>query len=351
MTTDTETIGIGVIGAGKIAEAYHLPAIAATQGARLVAVADVVAERATEMAAKFGFAGAYGDWRRVIDRSDVDAVLLLTQYEARRQVVPAAAEAGKHVFTQKPLAGSVAEGEELAAVVRRAGVRLVTSFMHNYFPETRVTKRLLDEGDIGPIQFVRQRNAIRQTYARALELRGATWDIGPHGVGMIHHLTGSRIARVQAMMTGATAADSPAERLDVRDGRSIDTLAVMNYTLADGRVVAHEVHWTSAGGTNSWLTELFGSRGVLLLRPHVTEGTVAVSRRSESGRRSEKWDYPPVEPEAPRGLFHHQLFVDDVRFDRQESASIEDGLATLRVIEAAYRSAETGLAMDIAPSR
>jgi predicted nucleotidyltransferase len=119
-----DAAGIGVVGAGKIAAAYHLPAIAAVQGVRLVAVADVVPGRASDVAGQFGFAEAYIDWRRVIDRPDVDAILLLTQYEARREVIPAAAAAGKHIFTQKPLAASVAEGEELAAVVRRAGVRL-----------------------------------------------------------------------------------------------------------------------------------------------------------------------------------------------------------------------------------
>ncbi|HET7767470.1 MAG TPA: hypothetical protein VFN74_01770, partial [Chloroflexota bacterium] len=59
------------------------------------------------------------------------------------------------------------------------------------------------------------------------------------------------------------------------------------------------------------------------------------------------WEYPPVETEAPRGLYHHQLFIDDLRFNRHESATAEDGLATLKVLAAAYRSAETGQPIDI----
>jgi predicted dehydrogenase len=57
-----------------------------------------------------------------------------------------------------------------------------------------------------------------------------------------------------------------------------------------------------------------------------------------------------VEPEIPRGFFHHQRFVDDVRFGRHESASLEDGLATLRVVEAAYHSVETGAESSPTPS-
>jgi predicted dehydrogenase len=348
-----ETIGIGVVGVGRIAAGYHLPAIAAVQGVRRIAVADVAPGRAQEMASRFGFEHAHEDYRRVLDRPDVDAIFLFTQYEAHREVILAAAGAGKHVFTQKPLAGSASEGEALVAAVKQARVRLVTSFMHNYFPETRLAKQLLDEGAIGRLVFLRQRNATHNTYERALELRGAVWDIGPHGIGMIHHLTGARIVRVQAMMDVFT---KPPDRRDLRGGRPVDTLAVMNYTLSDGRLVNHEVQWTAEAGTLAWNTELFGEQGGILLRPHTAQGLVAISRREPSVRdtgqgrtpaRAGAWEYPPVEAEQPRGLFHHQLFVDDVRFNRYESASPEDGLATLRVLEAAYRSAAEGNTVDV----
>jgi myo-inositol 2-dehydrogenase/D-chiro-inositol 1-dehydrogenase len=338
----TPDVGIAVVGAGRIAANYHLPALSAAEGARLVAVADIDEARAQEVASQFGYEHAFADYRRVLDRKDVDAICLFTQYEARAEVVAACAAAGKHVFTQKPLAGTVKEGEAMVAAANKARIRLVTSFMHNYFPETRLTKQLLDDGAIGSLVFMRQRNATRNSYERALELRGATWDIGPHGIGMIHHLTGTRITRVQAMMD---ATNKPAEKRDIRGGRAVDTLAVMNYTLSDGRLVAHEVQWTSEAGTLAWSSELFGETGGILLRPHTAEGPVALSKKT--GSRERAWEYPTVEPETPRGLFHHQLFIDDLRYDRHQSATAEDGLATLRVLEAAYRSAETGLPVNI----
>ena len=345
-------IGIAVVGAGRIAAGYHLPALRTLTGVRLVGVVDIDETRAQEVAGRFGYEHAFTDYRRVLERSDVDAVCLFTQYEARREVVVACAQAGKHVFTQKPLAGTVQEGEEMVAAARKGGIRLVTSFMHNYFPETRLTRRLLDDGAIGSLVFMRQRNATRNSYERALELRGATWDIGPHGIGMIHHLTGARIVRVQAMMD---AFNKPAELRDVRGGRAVDVLAVMNYTLSDGGLVAHEVQWTSEAGTLAWSSELFGDQGGILLRPHTGRGLVAISRRDRAAkgdapgaaRGAGGWEYPDVEREEPRGRYHHQLFVDDVRFDRYESATAEDGLATLKVLEAAYRSAEDGQPVDV----
>ncbi|MGI8914780.1 MAG: Gfo/Idh/MocA family protein [Chloroflexota bacterium] len=253
-----DRIGIGVIGVGQIARGYHLPAIAALDGVRCVAVADVVPGRAEEIARQYGFQHADEDYRRLLDRPDIDAIFLFTQYEAHRAVILAAAAAGKQVFTQKPLTGSVAEGEALVAAVRQAKVRLVTSFMHNYSPETRLAKRHLDAGAIVRLFFLRQRNATHNRYERAVELRGATWDIGPHGIGMIHHLSGARIVRVQAMMDVFTRS---ADQRDQNGGRPIDTLAGMNYTLADGCLVSHEVHWTAEAGTTAWLTELFGDTG------------------------------------------------------------------------------------------
>ena len=341
--TGAREVGIAVVGVGRIAAGYHLPALAACQGARFVAVVDIDEGRAQEVASRFGYEHAFTDYRRVLERKDVDAICLFTQYEARREVVVACAEAGKHVFTQKPLAGTAKEGEEMVAAAKKRGTRLVTSFMHNYFPETRLTKQLLDEGAIGKLAFMRQRNATRNSYERALELRGATWDIGPHGIGMIHHLTGARITRVQAMMD---VFNKPPTQRDVRSGRAVDTLAAMNYTLDDGRLVSHEVQWTSEAGTLAWSTELFGDQGGILLRPHTGEGLVALSKKSASRERA--WEYPAIEKDEPRGRFHHQLFIDDLRLNRYESATAEDGLATLRVLEAAYRSAETGQLVEIA---
>ncbi len=340
-------IGIGVIGPGRFAASYHLPALAGVEGIRRIAIADAGSGRAQELGRRFGFPHATSDYRRILDRADVDAVFVLTQYAARREIILAAAAAGKHVFTQKPLAGSAAEGAELVAAARRAGVRLVTSFLANYFPETRVTKRLLDEDAIGRVVFVRQRNAIDNTYARALELGGATWDIGPHGVAMIHFLTGRRIVRVQAMMDVYAR---PEAQREVRDGRPIDTLATMSYTLSDGSLVSHEVQWTAAAaGAGAWTTELFGERGGILLRPHIGAGLVALAQRDPATGKRGAWQFPEVQPEQPLGAYHHQLFVDDVRFDRHESATPEEGLATLRVLEAAYRSAAGGVAVDVEP--
>jgi predicted dehydrogenase len=117
-------------------------------------------------------------------------------------------------------------------------------------------------------------------------------------------------------------------------------------------LVNHEVQWTAEAGTLAWNTELFGTQGGILLRPHLGESGVALSRRVTSPdgpSRAGNWELLAVEPEQPRGLFHHQLFVDDVRFDRHQSATPEDGLATLRVLEAAYRSAADG-SVQVVPS-
>lgn len=340
-------VGIGVIGAGGIAWGYHLPGFLAAEGVRAVAVADSAPGRAAETAEKFGFEVAYADYRPVLERSDVDAVAVFTTYHGKRQIILDAIAAGKHVFTQKPLAASAVEGTELVAAAASAGVALVPSFMHNYFPEARVTKQLLDEGAIGDVAFIRQRNATHNPYEGAVRLGGATWDIGPHGIAMIERLSNSRIVKVQAMMDGyARQALGQADAAPTgAGGWPIDTLAVMNYTLSDGRLVNHEVQWTAEAGTLAWSTEIFGSAGAILLRPHLQPG-VAISRRDLDGDGPGEWEFPVV-PEETKGWFHHQLFIDDVRSGRADSARAEDGLATLRVLEAVYESARTGAMVEV----
>ncbi|WP_166844468.1 Gfo/Idh/MocA family protein [Isoptericola sp. BMS4] len=337
--TGTDTVGIGVVGAGKIARNYHLPALARATGARLVAVADVDEDAARGVAAEFDVPRVHRSHESLLASPDVDAVVVLTTYHPKKQIIADAIDAGTHVFTQKPLAGSVADAEELVTLAERRGVRFVPSFMHNYFPETRLARELLTQGRIGDVVGYRQRNATRNKVAGAVRLGGATWDIGPHGVAMIEHLLGERILAVQCRMDGFGAGgDRPATG---PRGWPVDLVAAMNYTTESGVVVSHEVQWTSQGGVPPWRTELYGTHGAISVRADHAPSLLALALSDPEAPEPGAWQYLEV-PDEPKGLFHHQRFVDDVRLDEHQSATGADGLAALRVVDAAYRSAETG---------
>jgi predicted dehydrogenase len=145
-------LGFGVVGAGMMGRTY----VRALR--HMVGGADVVAlhggTRAQALADEFGVP-VEPSLDALLRRKDVDAVLLATPTQAHRDQTVAAAAAGKHVFTEKPIAASLAEIDDMIAACRSAGVRLGVNAVTRYRKGMRLAKQLVDEGQIGEIRMVR----------------------------------------------------------------------------------------------------------------------------------------------------------------------------------------------------
>ncbi len=331
----TDCVRLGVIGAGAIACNYHLPALEANEKCRLVALAEIDEEKAKQAMEKFPFNECVDDYRRLLDRDDIDAIGLFTCVDTHMEIIPAALDAGKHVFTQKPFAMTVEDAEALVEAGRRSGKMLVCSFMHRYFPHSVCAKQILDEGRIGRLEMTRHRNCIGSDYDNAVRLLGAVLDIGTHGVDVIRYFTGQEVVKVQAMMDGYTAAST--KPIDERIGRPNETVAIMNYELSGGTLVTHEVHWTQRGGAGAYYAEHYGDQGSLFIKHPMASHLVTYC----VGRKGE-WLHPELPSEPVRGYLHHDLFLRDVLDGTWNSAKPEDGLAAVRILDACYRAAKTG---------
>jgi len=336
-----DEVRIGVIGVGGIARNYHLPPTKMLPNAKLVAVCDINEELGLAAKEQFEFEDFYTDYRRILDRDDIHAIMLLTRVNTHTEIIPAALEAGKHVFTQKPFAMTVEDAEMLVAAASRTGYRLVCSFMHRYFPHTQGALKLLREDAIGRVEMMRHRNCIGSNYDNAVRLFGGVIDIGTHGVDVIRYLTGQDVVKVQAMMDPYVAgADLP---VDDNIGRPNETVAVMNYEMSGGTLVTHEMHWTQRGGAGAYYAEVYGDDGSMFIKHPMASALLTYCQ----GKKSE-WIEPELEDQPEKGYLHHKIFVDDIANDTRNSATPEDALATVRILDAAYRSARTGDAVSLA---
>jgi predicted dehydrogenase len=144
-------VRLGLIGCGAIAELGHVPTLLRAGASTVVATADVSASRARHLGAQAGIADedCVADYRRLLERSDVDAVSVATPPSTHREVVEAAAGAGKHVICEKPLALTLADADAMIEVCRRAGVTLAVYHNYLYHPETVLARKIVDEGSIG----------------------------------------------------------------------------------------------------------------------------------------------------------------------------------------------------------
>ncbi len=194
---------VAVIGAGSIAQRYHLPSLARLHrdgaGLELAAVCDVDRQRAERAAAQYGFAQAFADYPAMLEAVHPDAVWALVPYTAMRAVVGDLLAAGMPVFMEKPPGRNLTEAQELAAIAARDGTPNQVAFNRRYAPLLRRAQDLAEEaGGVSALscQFLR---AGRQE----AEFAFAT---GVHGLDALRYLGPGEVLGVTTRPVGANGA-------------------------------------------------------------------------------------------------------------------------------------------------
>ena len=149
-----EAVRVGVVGCGGIFRGAHVPYLQwRTDRVRVAAVADAKRENAQQEAERFG-AALCDDWKVLLARDDVDAVIIATHPRPHCEIAVAAARAGKHILIEKPMCRTVAEGDRMIAAAEKAGVRLHVAYIMRFRPAKQKLKELLTDGTLGKAQLV-----------------------------------------------------------------------------------------------------------------------------------------------------------------------------------------------------
>jgi D-xylose 1-dehydrogenase (NADP+, D-xylono-1,5-lactone-forming) len=195
-------LGWGVIGAtSQVAQKAVLPAIVASPGARLVAVAS--ARAADGGGGRFDAEHAYRAYTALLGDPGVEAVYVPLPNSLHREWVERAAAAGKHVLCEKPLAPTAADAKAMGAVCRAAGVTLLEAYMTPFHPRARAIDALVRSGRLGALRFARA--AFTGVLDRPDDHRwrpemggGALLDVGIYCVAPLLAAAGRPPARVEA---------------------------------------------------------------------------------------------------------------------------------------------------------
>ncbi|MBH53055.1 MAG: hypothetical protein CMI18_01775 [Opitutaceae bacterium] len=147
-------LNMGVIGLGRLGSLYANYCTNRLPTANLVAVSDIREEVAQSVANQYGADKYYTDYNDLLADSAVEAVLVVTPTSLHRDVVVAAAQAGKAIFCEKPLSLSVNQCKEMAVVIQDTGTFFQLGFMRRFDSAYLTTKQKMEAGEIGkPIQF------------------------------------------------------------------------------------------------------------------------------------------------------------------------------------------------------
>lgn len=314
----------GVIGAGGVADRQMLPNTQDVSVARWVAVMRRTAEGARAIAEKYGIPRWYDTVEGLLEDEEVEAVYIATPVAYHCEQAVAAAEHGKHVLLEKPMARTPEEGRRILEACRSYGVRLMVCFPLRFSLTYQHLRALIQRGHLGRI--VEMRAQLAKWYPLSPEAwrsrpelsgGGVLMDLGSHLLDLARWLVGE--VREVAAFVGQLAFPLPVE----------DT-AVALLRFANGAVGVVDVAFSVARSEN--LLEVYGTEGMAFIGPGEPRGRVMRQGQVE-----------PL-PESPLSPYRAEL----EHFSRAILEGIpllstgEDGLRNVELIEAAYRSAREG---------
>jgi predicted dehydrogenase len=324
---------------------------------------------------QFGWEEVETDWRRVVERHDIDVVDISTPGHLHHSMALAAAKAGKHVICEKPLANSLAEAKEMLRAVERAGVKHM--IMHNYrkIPAVAFARQLMEEGSLGKIYHYH--GAYLQDWIMNPEFplvwrlekkyagSGALGDIGAHAIDFAQYLN-SDIVAVTAQMTtfikqrplvGSGSGAWGAKGSKGKGKVTVDDDANFLARFRNGSVGVFESSRFCGGRKNYNTFQVYGSKGSLafnLERMNELELFDRTAKDVEQGYRTilvTEGQHPYVGAWWPPGhiigyehTFVHAVhdFLTCLEKDRLPEPNFRDGVKNQAVLDAVERSAKSG---------
>jgi predicted dehydrogenase len=188
MKTMQSIIKVGVVGCG-----YWGPNLIRnlrqSPDCQLKAICDLSEQRLRHMRRLYPEVATTNRFEDLLNDTEIDAVVIATPVRFHYEMAKASLNAGKHTFIEKPMARTVAEGEELVALAEPQGLVLMVGHTFLFSPAVRRMKEVIDSGDIGELQYISARRLNLGLFQKDINV---AWDLAPHDISIILHLLGEQ---------------------------------------------------------------------------------------------------------------------------------------------------------------
>jgi predicted dehydrogenase len=317
----------GLIGCGDIATRRVAPALCDLDNSELVAVSRANFEQAEAFAKRFCARRWHKDWQELVSDTEVEAVYIATPVHLHAEQAIAAAEAGKHVLCEKPMALNVGECDEMIAACRANNVHLGVAYYRHFYPVVERIKAILESGEIGKPVFAQinaferfdpePSNPRRWLLEPELSGGGPMFDFGCHRVEVLMNLFG-KVSSIRSIIS------------NVIFNRKVEDTASALFQFESGPQAVLAV--THGAREPQDTLDIFGSEGSIHIE-NLNEGTLKII--TGSGER--------VEAHEPHPNLHQPLvedFADAVLSGRTPLVDGHVGREVARAIEEIYRGAQ-----------
>lgn len=330
---------IGVIGCGSIAKYRHLPEYAANAKVEIVAVCDIIPERAETMAAQYR-AKAFTDYQEVLKLKEVDAVSVCLPNYLHAPVSIAALNSGKHVLCEKPMATSREEAEAMIQAAKANGKKLMIAHNQRFVASHQKAKEIIESGKLGKIY------SFKTTFGHSgpegwsadgkdswffnkeKAFIGAMGDLGVHKADLMRYLLGE-FKEVGSFIE--TNAKSYSE---------VDDNAVCVLRTESGIIGTLTASWAYTAGSDDNSTVIYGENGILKLEADPEYSLIEQYRTGEVVKHQLSRIQTNEEGgQTTSHVINH--FVECILEDKEPLITGEEGKKSLEIILAAIESQKT----------
>lgn len=334
-----DRLRLATLGAGRIGSNHAEIVARRIPGAELAAVSDPVADAAQQLAASLDVPDATTDADALLRRDDIDAVVITAPARCHTDLVVAAAEAGKHIFVEKPMAITLEDAQRAIDAAGQAGVVLQVGFNRRFAPGFAAAREAIDKGEVGTPHLLRSLTRDPGPFA-ADPARIPQWTIFLET--LIHDFDTLCWLNPTARPLRVHATADALVRPDAKDSGHLDT-AVVTVTFDNGAIATAEASFSALYGYDV-RAEVFGSGGM------VTVGDGRATDMTLYSPEGMRRDTARRDTDLLRSAYIAELtsFTEAVRGGTASLATGQDAYTALSVARAAIHSVQTAAPVEIA---
>ena len=328
-----DTIGIALIGAGRAGLIHAANFRMRVPGAKLVCVVDPVDAAREEAVRSLEIEKSYSDYKDALDDEEIDAVVVVVPTAFHRDIVCAAAAAGKHILCEKPMAMNEEECEDMIAAAAAGKRKLQLGFMRRFDAGYRKAKDIVKSGAIGDVVMVRSNTrgpSVPQPWMYDLKKsNGPLAEVNSHDIDTLRWFTESEFKTVYAIGGNYRCEDARADWPDFYDNV---VLAATFRSGMQGTIDGAQ----GVGYSYDARTEVLGTKGCVFIGRLQDEAVLTCTAEGSSGA------YPLVKSWRqlfePAYLEEDLAFVECIKNDTEPEVTGIDGLMAVKVVNAGNRS-------------
>jgi inositol 2-dehydrogenase len=330
-------LNMGLVGAGRMGIAYARYLAWRVPGATLHAVSDVRLDAAEAARAETGAAKAYSDFHELVNDKAVDAVVVMTPTKLHKDVVVAAARAGKAIFCEKPLSLAIADAELMKNEVAKSGVFFQLGFMRRFDPGYAAAKKQIAAGAIGKLCVFKSTSKDKERpsvdYLRPENSGGLFIDMGIHDFDLARWFMGD-VASVYS--TGGVLAYPEMNGIGDWDN------AITNVRFQNGCIGMVSLSRNGVYGYGIH-TEIVGTDGTIQIG-YDRETPILVMKKDTIAHDTVPGFYERFENAYIAQL---QNFVENLRTNRAPPITVDDGIAAQKIAIAATKSCQENRVVEV----